>query len=70
MSQFHPFVVVLLTIILYLQINFSDSCLIGSVDCVEGNTKPGAKFYGVITDIYNNTIDVHHQRTPKNLKDH
>jgi hypothetical protein len=39
------------------------------VDCIEGNTKPGVKFCGAIADTYNSTIDMHHQRTPKNLKD-
>jgi hypothetical protein len=41
-----------------------------SVDCIEGNAKPEEKFWGVIADTYNNNTDVHHQRTPKNLKDH
>jgi hypothetical protein len=40
------------------------------MDCIEGNTKPGAKFWGVIADSYNSTTDPHRQRTPKNLKDH
>jgi hypothetical protein len=32
-----------------------------SVDCIEGNTKPGVKFWGAIADTYNNNIDLHHQ---------
>jgi hypothetical protein len=41
-----------------------------SVDCVEGNAKPGVKFWGAIADTYNSTTDAHRQRTPNNLKDH
>jgi hypothetical protein len=32
-----------------------------SVDCIEGNFKSGAKFWGVIADSYNNTTDLHRQ---------
>jgi hypothetical protein len=41
-----------------------------SMDGIEGNTKPGAKFWGAIADTYNNTTDAHRQVTSKNLKDH
>jgi hypothetical protein len=41
-----------------------------SVDCIEDNTKPGAKLWGVIGDSYNSTTDPHRQQTSKNLKDH
>jgi hypothetical protein len=41
-----------------------------SVDCIEGNAKPEVKFWGAIADTYNSTTDLHHQWTPKNLKDH
>jgi hypothetical protein len=41
-----------------------------SVYCIEGNSKSGVKFCGVITDSYNSTTEVHHHRTVKNLKDH
>jgi hypothetical protein len=41
-----------------------------SVDCIEGNVKPGLKFWGAIADTYNNTTDTHRQQIPKNLKDH
>jgi hypothetical protein len=41
-----------------------------SVDCIEGNSKFGMKFWGAIADSYNSTIDAHRQRTVKNLKDH
>jgi hypothetical protein len=41
-----------------------------SVDCIEGNTKPGAKFWGAIADTYNSTTELHRQCTLKNLKDH
>jgi hypothetical protein len=40
------------------------------VDCIEGNAKPRVKFWGVIADTYNSTTDLHHQQTPKNLKNH
>jgi hypothetical protein len=39
-----------------------------SVDSIEGNAKPGVKFWGAITDIYNNIIKSHCQRAAKNLK--
>jgi hypothetical protein len=41
-----------------------------SVDCIEGNSKSGVKFYGVIADSYNSTTEAYHHRTTKNLKDH
>jgi hypothetical protein len=43
-----------------------------SVDCVEGNVKPRAKFWGAIADTYtcNTTTELHRQQTLKNLKDH
>jgi hypothetical protein len=41
-----------------------------SVDCIEDNIKPGAKFWGAIANSYNTTTDLHRQRTLKNLKDH
>jgi hypothetical protein len=41
-----------------------------SVDCVEGNAKPRAKFWGAKAGTYNSTINVHHQQTLNNLKDH
>jgi hypothetical protein len=41
-----------------------------SVDCIEGNSKSGVKFWGVIADSYNNTIEAHHHHTAKNLKGH
>jgi hypothetical protein len=44
--------------------------LMYSVDCIEGNDKPGAKFWGAIADSYNNTTNLHRQRILKNLKDH
>jgi hypothetical protein len=40
-----------------------------SVDPIEGNVNPGARFWGVITDTYNNTTEPYHQHTVKNLKD-
>jgi hypothetical protein len=41
-----------------------------SVDCIEDNAKPGAKFWGVIAESYNSTIDPHRQQILKKLKDH
>jgi hypothetical protein len=41
-----------------------------SVDCIEGNSKSGVKFWGAIADSYNNTTETHHHRTAKNLKDY
>jgi hypothetical protein len=41
-----------------------------SVDCIEGNVKPGAKFWGGIAYYYNSTTDPHYQGTLKNLKNH
>jgi hypothetical protein len=42
-----------------------------SVDCIEGNSKSGVKFWGVIADSYNNNnAEVHRHRTVTNLKDH
>jgi hypothetical protein len=41
-----------------------------SVDCIEGNSKSGVKFWGAIADSYNNTTEAHRHRTAKNLKDH
>jgi hypothetical protein len=41
-----------------------------SVYCIEGNSKSGVKFWGVIADSYNNTTEVHCHCTVKNLKDH
>jgi hypothetical protein len=41
-----------------------------SVNCIEGNTKSRAKFWGVIANSYNSTTDPHCQRTPKNLNNH
>jgi hypothetical protein len=38
-----------------------------SVDCIEGNSKSGVKFWGVITDSYNNTTEAHHHHTVNNL---
>jgi hypothetical protein len=43
--------------------------LMNSVDCIEGNAKPGVKFLGAIANTYNSITDEHCQRTPKNLKD-
>jgi hypothetical protein len=40
-----------------------------SVDCIEGNAKSKVKFWGVIADSYNSTIEKHCNRTVKNLKD-
>jgi hypothetical protein len=40
------------------------------MDCIEGNSKSGLKFWGAITYSYSSTTDEHHQRTTKNLKDH
>jgi hypothetical protein len=40
------------------------------MDCIEGNVKPGAKFWSVIDATYNNTTEPHRQQTLKNLKDH
>jgi hypothetical protein len=48
---------------LYLQIRFSVSYLVA-------NSKFGVKFCDAIVDSYNNTIETHHHRTMKNLKDH
>jgi hypothetical protein len=39
------------------------------MDCIEGNTKPIAKFWGAIA-YSNNTTNPHRLQTPKNLKDH
>jgi hypothetical protein len=44
--------------------------LMHSVDPIEGNAKPGARFWGAIADTYNTTTEPHRQRTSKNLKDH
>jgi hypothetical protein len=44
--------------------------LVHYMDCINGNAKPGVKFWGAIADTYNSTTDAHHQRTLKNLKDH
>jgi hypothetical protein len=41
-----------------------------SVDCIEGNSKYGVKFWGAIADSYNTTTEAHRHRTAKNLKDH
>jgi hypothetical protein len=42
-----------------------------SVDCIEGNSKSGVKFCGVIADSYNNNnAEVHRHHTVTNLKDH
>jgi hypothetical protein len=41
-----------------------------SVDCIEVNFKSGVKFWGAISDSYNNITEVHRHRTAKNLKDH
>jgi hypothetical protein len=41
-----------------------------SVDCIEGNSKSGVKFWGAIADFYNSTTEAHHHCTVKNLKDH
>jgi hypothetical protein len=41
-----------------------------SVDCIECNFKSGVKFWGVIVDSYNSTIEAYRHRTMKNLKDH
>jgi hypothetical protein len=41
-----------------------------SVDCIEGNSKSGVKFWGAIADSYNNNTEAHHHHTAKNLKDH
>jgi hypothetical protein len=41
-----------------------------SVDCIKSNSKYGVKFWGVIVDCYNNTIEAHRHHTVKNLKDH
>jgi hypothetical protein len=40
------------------------------VDCIEGNSKSGVKFWNVIADSYNNNTEAHRHRTVKNLKDH
>jgi hypothetical protein len=40
-----------------------------SVDCIEGNSKSGVKFWGAIADSYNNTTEAHRHCT-KNLKNH
>jgi hypothetical protein len=36
-----------------------------SIDCIEGNSKSGVKFWGAITDSYNSTTEEH-----KNLKNY
>jgi hypothetical protein len=41
-----------------------------SVNCIEDNSKSGIKFWGAITDSYNNNTKMHHHHTVKNLKDH
>jgi hypothetical protein len=41
-----------------------------SIDCIEGNFKSRMKFWGVIADSYNSTIEEHRHCTVKNLKDH
>jgi hypothetical protein len=41
-----------------------------SVDCIEGNSKSGVKFWSAIADSYNSTTEVHRHCTTKNLKDH
>jgi hypothetical protein len=51
-------------------VSCSIAWLMHSMNCIGGNAKPGAKFCDVIDDSYNSTTDLHHQRTPKNLKDH
>jgi hypothetical protein len=40
------------------------------MDCIEGNAKPGVKFWGAIANTHNSTTETHHQLTLKNLKDH
>jgi hypothetical protein len=41
-----------------------------SIDCIEGNSKYGVKFWGAIADSNNNTTEAHRHRTVKNLKDY
>jgi hypothetical protein len=41
-----------------------------SIDCIEGNSKSGVKFWGAIIDSYNSTTEAHRHRAVKNLKDH
>jgi hypothetical protein len=41
-----------------------------SMNCIKGNSKSDMKLWGAIDESYNNTTDVHHQRTAKNLKDY
>jgi hypothetical protein len=41
-----------------------------SVDCIEGNSKSGVKFWGAIVDFFNSTTEVHRHRIAKNLKYH
>jgi hypothetical protein len=43
--------------------------LMHSIDCIEGNSKSGEKFWGAITDSYNIT-EAHRHHIAKNLKDH
>jgi hypothetical protein len=40
------------------------------IDCIEGNSKSGVNFWGVIADSYNSTTEAYRHRTVKNLKDH
>jgi hypothetical protein len=40
------------------------------IDCIEGNSKSGVNFWGVIADSYNSTTEAYRHRTAKNLKDH
>jgi hypothetical protein len=44
--------------------------LMHSVDCIEGNSKSGVKFWGAIADSYNNTTEAYRHHTVKNLKEH
>jgi hypothetical protein len=44
--------------------------LLHSVDCISGNSKSGAAFWGQISETYNSTTDPLRLRTAKQLKDH
>jgi hypothetical protein len=41
-----------------------------SIDCIDGNSKSGATFWGQISETYNATTDPLRLRTAKQLKDH
>jgi hypothetical protein len=59
-SQFHHFVVIHFTNMFTYKVGFQvHAWLMHSVDCIEGNVKPGVKFWGVIADFYNSTTDPH-----------